>query len=45
MSQDRSPNEERGPVVSLNPICEFCGRPIEADDQECLALDEGRCRP
>jgi hypothetical protein len=26
-------------------ICEFCGMEIEADDQRCPALEEGRCRP
>jgi hypothetical protein len=26
-------------------ICEFCGLEIEEIDQECPALDDGRCRP
>lgn len=26
-------------------ICEFCGLPIEEDDQPCLALADGVCRP
>lgn len=25
-------------------ICEFCGLPITEEDQECVALDDGRCR-
>lgn len=24
-------------------FCEFCGRYIEEPDQECPALDDGRC--
>jgi hypothetical protein len=26
-------------------ICEFCGLPIVEEDQDCAALDDGRCRP
>ena len=26
-------------------ICEFCGFRIEDTDQDCPALDNGRCRP
>jgi hypothetical protein len=26
-------------------ICEFCGMPIEEEDQKCAALHDGRCRP
>jgi hypothetical protein len=26
-------------------ICEWCGCPIEDDEQRCPALDDGRCRP
>lgn len=28
-----------------DPICEFCGFPIEEVDQDCVALDEGVCSP
>ncbi len=27
------------------PVCEFCGGYILADEQDCPALDDGRCRP
>jgi len=33
------------PEQLLDPICLFCGYPIEEDDQDCMARDEGRCRP
>jgi len=26
-------------------ICEFCGLVIEDEDQDCAALESGRCRP
>ncbi|MBP1987257.1 hypothetical protein J2753_001755 [Halolamina salifodinae] len=26
-------------------ICEFCGFPILDPEQECAALDDGRCEP
>jgi predicted nucleic acid-binding Zn ribbon protein len=26
-------------------ICEFCGLPIEEEEQVCAALEDGRCRP
>ncbi|MBP1985926.1 hypothetical protein J2753_000399 [Halolamina salifodinae] len=26
-------------------ICEFCGLSITDEDQDCAALDDGRCRP
>jgi len=26
-------------------VCDFCGCPIEDDEQRCPALDDGRCRP
>ena len=30
----------------LAELCEFCGLPIEEDDDPaCPALDDGRCRP
>jgi hypothetical protein len=41
-------SETRG-FVSLDdlgdPICWYCGADIEDPDQECMALDDGRCRP
>jgi hypothetical protein len=27
-----------------DPICEYCGRPIEESGQQCDALADGRCR-
>jgi len=27
------------------PVCEFCGNPIEALDKQCPALVNGRCLP
>jgi len=27
------------------PVCNFCGFEIEERDQDCPALDDGRCRP
>lgn len=30
----------------LDPVCcEFCGLEIEESDQDCPALDDGRCQP
>lgn len=26
-------------------ICDYCGLPITEDDQQCMALDDGRCSP
>jgi rubrerythrin len=31
--------------VGRPAICEFCGFEIEEPDQQCPALDDGRCRP
>jgi len=31
--------------VSEELVCEFCGLPIEDDEQRCPALDDGWCRP
>lgn len=28
-----------------DPICEYCGFPIEEDGQRCVALDDGECAP
>lgn len=34
------------PVPADEPICcEYCGLEIEEDGQDCMALDEGVCRP
>jgi predicted Zn-ribbon and HTH transcriptional regulator len=27
------------------PVCNFCGFEIEEREQDCPALDDGRCRP
>jgi hypothetical protein len=27
------------------PICDYCGGRIETLDQQCPALDDGRCSP
>ena len=35
---------ETGKIGSLTLICEFCGREIEVEYQDCPALTEGRCR-
>ena len=26
-------------------VCQYCGFEIEGDGQDCVALDEGVCRP
>jgi hypothetical protein len=31
--------------AELPLICEFCGGVIDDDEQQCPALDDGRCRP
>lgn len=28
-----------------DPICEYCGMPIEERGQKCPALDDGQCAP
>jgi hypothetical protein len=37
------------PTVDLedlpNPICDYCGGEIAEDEQECPALEDGRCAP
>jgi len=33
-------NAEESPL-----ICEFCGFTITEDQQDCVALTDGRCRP
>ena len=32
-------------VLDTPLVCDFCGFEIEDVDQQCLALDDGRCRP
>jgi len=32
-------------VDESSPICEFCGLEITEVDQQCPALDDGRCHP
>jgi len=39
MSSDAQ-NADQNPIV-----CDFCGFEIEEVDQQCPALDDGRCRP
>jgi len=31
--------------VSSHPICDYCGCFIDELQQQCPALDDGRCRP
>jgi len=28
-----------------DPLCDYCGLPIEEPDQDCPACDDWRCRP
>lgn len=31
--------------VLADPVCQFCGNPIEAIDKQCPELENGRCLP
>jgi len=37
-------SEERT-ILDEPIVCDFCGFEIEEFDQQCPALDDGRCRP
>jgi hypothetical protein len=34
-----------GDDTILTQCCEWCGQVIETADQDCPALDDGRCQP
>ena len=38
-------SSERKSVLDTPLVCDFCGFEIEEVDQECPALEDGRCRP
>jgi hypothetical protein len=40
-----SPGTEVNPDELPLPVCNFCGFEIEEREQDCPALDNGRCRP